>query len=71
MIAKMEKTFKEDIKSLKLFATPGAPIFQLARPEEEDKLIGKGKTIKVSDWRQDAFILEKTFTARHCSTQEL
>ena len=31
LIAKMEKTFSEEIKNLKMFATPGTPSFQIIR----------------------------------------
>ena len=42
----MAKTFNKEIKNLKVFAMPGTPSFQIARPEGKDKVIGKEKQSK-------------------------
>ena len=42
----MEKTFSEEIKNLKVFATPGTPSFQIVRPEGKDEIIGKKEQSK-------------------------
>ena len=46
LIAKMERTFSEEMKDAKVFATPGTPSFQIVRPGKNDEVIGKKEQSK-------------------------
>ena len=39
MVKKIEKTFGEEVKSLKEYKTPGTPGFKIQKPEEESEMI--------------------------------